>query len=390
MSSEPDLRILVADALQGLLDHLADLFERHVKGQLDLGDFTRDAALRLIGSPGYYSATDTIVATLRTRGSPISNSSLVGDIIMEEAVPHLLESITNRSKFRPKDVWDRVVRRLESPHRLFKFSAPVSCTSELAIDLDLGGPSKLMVTHASTQSGGAKLELRGEVEELTKSEAMHRIEEHVMTLLGLSMAIGVARLLDRRTVELPTIVMDDGLPGLPMEGSVGATVACLAFVVPKDLDDVEMAQAKRGEVSRAIDNRIQCLVASMIGRSDRAIELAAAARLLFESFVAWEEGKAIAFALMSMEAALLERSGSGDIQSRLREAVAYRLGGTSEARSSLRDKVKKLYELRSRYVHTGRIDGKTDMVEEARHLACSALRRELKDATKDAPTSGRT
>jgi hypothetical protein len=162
-----------------------------------------------------------------------------------------------------------------------------------------------------------------------------------------------------------------------MEGSVGATAACLAFVVPEDLDDVEMAQAKRGEVSRAIKNRIQCLVAPMTGRSERAIELAAAARLLFESFAAWEEGKAIAFALMSMEAALLERSGSGDILSRLREAVAYRLGGTSEARSSLRGKVKKLYKLRSRYVHTGRIDPRTDMVEQARHLARSALHKEL-------------
>jgi Apea-like HEPN len=87
--------------------------------------------------------------------------------------------------------------------------------------------------------------------------------------------------------------------------------------------------------------------------SERSKELRSAANLLFDAFATPDSGMAIALAFMSMEAILLESSTTDNVTARLSEAVAYRIGKSADKRRDLRQQVKKLYKLRSSFVHTG-------------------------------------
>ena len=88
---------------------------------------------------------------------------------------------------------------------------------------------------------------------------------------------------------------------------------------------------------------------------------------------------AIAIAFMSMEAVLLDPKATESILARLREAVAYRLGKSSDDRRRLRKWIKELYQARCDFVHKGRVHEPSTVFNEARDIAADVLRREIFD-----------
>lgn len=71
-------------------------------------------------------------------------------------------------------------------------------------------------------------------------------------------------------------------------------------------------------------------------------------------------------------------SEKSDITARLKEAVAFRLGKTSDERKDFRKKIKKLYDVRSRVVHTGDVPSGFDP-EDVIRLAREVLRKEIEE-----------
>jgi hypothetical protein len=153
----------------------------------------------------------------------------------------------------------------------------------------------------------------------------------------------------------------------------------MKFALPGDLDELENRRLGTANAAAALDPRLRALRNLLSNNSTQGEELRNAARLLFDSFAALEPGMAIALAFMSMEAVLLDSKTKESIVARLSEAVAYRLGRSAEQRKNLRKQVSKLYDARSSFVHTGKVDKSSTAVGEAREIACSVLRRETLD-----------
>jgi hypothetical protein len=82
---------------------------------------------------------------------------------------------------------------------------------------------------------------------------------------------------------------------------------------------------------------------------------------------------------MCLEGLLLEHSDKDNVTARLSEAVAYRLGRSAEDRDRLRKLTRKLYSLRSDYVHTGAVQPDLELGEQWALTAGDALRREIED-----------
>jgi hypothetical protein len=95
---------------------------------------------------------------------------------------------------------------------------------------------------------------------------------------------------------------------------------------------------------------------------------------------------------MCLEGLLLPSSETEASVNRLREAIAFLLGRTSEERKNYRELVKKLYEVRSKYVHQGHasayqfksnrerenlLDYDESLEKKAMELAELALQREI-------------
>lgn len=160
---------------------------------------------------------------------------------------------------------------------------------------------------------------------------------------------------------------------------VGGLVTRIRFMVPNDLDELENKRLKSEAVTSALDHRLRGLNTVLSNNSERGKELRSAACLLFDAFATPEAGMAIALAFMSMEAVLLDPKTSVTVLARLSEAVAYRVGKSADNRRELRKQVKKHYEARSSFVHTGKVDKPSIIVTEARDICADVLRREILD-----------
>jgi hypothetical protein len=128
--------------------------------------------------------------------------------------------------------------------------------------------------------------------------------------------------------------------------------------------------------------RLAALKALLSGDSGRCRELLNAARLLFRALVDDEPGMQTVFCMMCLEAVLLDPLQAEEVMGRLSEAVAYRLGTFSARRADLRKRVKKLYGVRSAFVHTGELVGNDKLLAlrpDCIELTKQVLAREILD-----------
>lgn len=151
------------------------------------------------------------------------------------------------------------------------------------------------------------------------------------------------------------------------------------FGVPDDLDDVKKERAKKDGLTEALSPTLR-RIAHMITSTDvGATALRSAAILYVDAVTTTDAGRSVVFALMALEAVLLERSVSDTILARLKEAVAYRLGSSPDSRAQLRKQVGRLYELRSSFVHTGEVQATEDQRRHCLDLVRAVLKREIDD-----------
>jgi hypothetical protein len=231
--------------------------------------------------------------------------------------------------------------------------------------------------------------LSGHVNAIHEHNAKRQIEADVKSVIGVSIAMGIAEPLPLWVDKMPIIMFRQGSELLhsesavaaefevPLDPNVGGLVGRITFGVPNDLDDLENKRLARGDATAATERRTSGLSTVLSNTSPRGDELRSAASLLFDAFAASQAGMAIALAVMSMETILLERKETDNVMARLAEAVAYHLGRSDAERKSRRKQVKALYDARSGFVHRGKVDQPSTAVSDARRIAADVLRREI-------------
>jgi hypothetical protein len=138
-----------------------------------------------------------------------------------------------------------------------------------------------------------------------------------------------------------------------LSADISAGIAGTLFRVPPRLNDIELKHIKAGNIEKVLDRQVRQLRRVMASADDHGKQLRRAAALFLKASVTRDFELAITYAFMCLEGILLEPNKTENVLSRLVEAVAYRIGTSQGHRRELRQELRNLYDVRSRYVHTG-------------------------------------
>lgn len=282
-------------------------------------------------------------------------------------------------------VASQLTQRLTNPLQRFQFSAPLNLRGEICWSRGIGGHNELKLESVE-RDGEVSMNVSGVVEAPTVATAIIIVEDILETLLGSALAIDLCCLLSPIPGSNPSVCLDispndTGNP-TQMRNSISAGVSGNIFRVPESLTELERRHVQAGDIGRGLERQLRQLCRLMTSAEDRALELRRAAALLLRAGVSTDVGLALTYCFMCLEGVLLDRTATENILSRLVEAVAYRIGTSAADRSKLRREVKDLYDIRSRYVHTGDAGelAWTKPRERSLELVSQVLRREIEEA----------
>jgi hypothetical protein len=272
-------------------------------------------------------------------------SDSLADVALRSGPPFDAEGITTT-----------LLERLASPLQPFRFRAPLFQRSELSVSIPIGGLNELSLESAGDSQ--TSIAMSGVVHAPTEPAAIFAIEDIAETILGISIALDLCVIMAPLPGTSPNFSLleiaphDPGIP-VQLRSDVAAGIAGTVFRVPASLSQLERHQMKAGDFDGGFQRHLRSLEHVMTATDDRAVELQRAGSLLLRASVAGDVGLAMTYGFMSLEGLLLERSSTDNVQARLAEAVAYRLGTSKAERVELRKEVRELYDIRSKYVHTG-------------------------------------
>jgi hypothetical protein len=224
----------------------------------------------------------------------------------------------------------------------------------------LGGRNELRVTAAAT---GRITTLQGELLSATVEGAIFQIRKIVDEFLGAMMAARLCYFVSAwlgHDSTVATVRIDDGgwrtnnFERFAFFPRYTDRLRGTRFSLPPDLTELEKHVHAAGDVTKALDRQLRFVTKVLAGNSSRAAEIRNACRLAVDAADGDEFGVAITLAFACLEGLLLARTTKDEVLGRLSEAVAHSLGHTFDERASLRKQVKRLYEARSGFVHTGR------------------------------------
>jgi hypothetical protein len=273
----------------------------------------------------------------------------------------------------------KAAARLRHPNRLFEFRVPISAYSGLSIQWQLGGIHSLEIRDCSSNGEPPRMELKGCIEAPHAHRLIDRVEQCVKFVIGAFIATGIARFYYARISSVPIVTIEGDSAMLHLDASVGALAAGTFFGIPEDFDEIKARRAKAKSLTNAINPTLERIAYIISSDDPKAVALRSAAILYADAVAAREAGRSVAFALMVLEAVLLERSNTDTVLARLKEAVAYRLGRSREDRARIRKQIGRLYEFRSSFVHTGAVNVAEFEQHEALELVRAVLKREIDD-----------
>ncbi len=275
--------------------------------------------------------------------------------------------------------------RLRSPQRQFSFTAPLCLHGGLELSVSMGGQHDLII-QPDNRDGQRILLTSGKVEAPTEPDALLTVEEILETILGLSLALDLCSMMaalpghGHHDLSVRIVPHDERI--LSRLSPVISTAISEAIVrIPGPRSDLDLRHIAAGDHERLLEAPLRLLCCVMASTERRAVELQRAGAFLLRGSVTPDLGLALTYGFMCLEAVLLERSQTDNILARLVEAVAYRLGKSTEDRTKLRREIKDLYDLRSRYVHTGQAGGAawTKPRERCLDIVARVLQREIVD-----------
>jgi hypothetical protein len=261
------------------------------------------------------------------------------------------------------------------------------------LEMLLAGPYALRLEPLGRGKEFRGLRVHGIVQAGTADDAVPRAERVLDELCGAFISLGLATFSPpvRSKVHEATVRIRGGKArGQPHSLDPSSAYRALAttFVVPRDLTDLERRLVERGDVEHALDRYDRLLERLFQSESIRARELRAACRRAVQASTSTDFGLCITLAFSCLEGLLLDPKSKADVLSRIVEAVAHGLGRSSQERSDLRARVKKLYELRSVFVHTGNAQESVRARAQVLDLAYRVIRREVELLDPDRLVAG--
>ena len=274
---------------------------------------------------------------------------------MESEDPNLAMEITAQLLKDPRAPFDFALR-LQDNDRDQSYHATL--TDDLALDSDAESVP----------------ELRGRVFAYSYAVALDESCRTIREVIGALLAVGLAV----SGWSLPEMELDFKLTGgfgtenqgIPIPGELTDLVSrtYLEDYVGVQSDQARPDPAER--VRRQLEKVWQ-------NRSERALEIRTACGLYARAEVATDPGVAALNYSMCLESLLLDEAVKDNVTARLKEAVAYRLGKSASDRHRLRKLTDRLYDFRSRYAHTGRIQADFALQGEWASIVREALEREI-------------
>lgn len=149
------------------------------------------------------------------------------------------------------------------------------------------------------------------------------------------------------------------------------------FIVPDDLSDLERRMFEEGRVAESTARRVTMLQRVMAAADDDTVAVATAARFFYRGFLADDFGEAVASYFICLEGLLLHPEHKDNVTGRIIEAVTMAVARGKGARDEARQTVKDLYDLRSKYVHTGTLKETRGVRARCERLVREVLRREI-------------
>ena len=366
------------DRLQGLILLLLEelipgvgqaLTQREIFGDRD--PLAGSDALHVQPSEEVEHLTSQILAELGT-GTELRDTRDILSIIGEEVSAR--DSCDN-----PAIVLDKAATRLRHPNRLFQFRVPISAYSVASIQADLGGVHALEIRDCSSDGEPPRMELRGCIEAPHPHRLIDHVERYIKCVAGVFIACGLARYYYARISTVPIVMIEGNSNRLHLDAAVGALAAGTVFGVPEDLDELKVRGTKSKSLTYVLTPTLKRIAHLISSKDPTASALRSAAILYADAVAATEAGRSVTFALMVLEAVLLDHSNTDTLTARLKEAVAYRIGRSREDRSRIRTQVGNLYKLRSSFVHTGEVLVAESQRREVLELVRTVLKREIDD-----------
>jgi len=350
MSSEAHLRELVTLLVRDALPLLGDAFTaRDASRQTDL---LAGSDIILVNPSESFDALVASIFQELGPHTPLRDSRDILQVIAEE----LAGALSSDSSANAVPVaFDGATRRLRDPNRTFRFRVPISAPSIASFQMDFGGSAFLQLRDYSNQGEPPRMELRGSTDAPHAHYVIEQVERHIKAIAGVCIATGLAQHYYARIPRIPAVTLEGFPDEYPLDASVGALVAGLVFGVPESLDEVSKRRAKTAGLGEALTPTLKRIAYILTSPDGPALTLRSAASLFAEALAAMDPGRSVALALMALEALLLDKSTTDNVLARLKEAVAYRLGGSHDERRELRKTVSRLYEVRSSFVHRGEL-----------------------------------
>ena len=281
-----------------------------------------------------------------------------------------------------------ILARIKGAAQRWRFTLPLTMWAQARSLGPFGGG--LLEVRASEQDMET-MELVGVVEgPLLSADAAKESERCALEFFGACIALGLATLqepppgwwdydvggTDIRLVlealgEYTYSPASHGLWGLTARISFGEGSPLLRLTDLEKHALTTNAQVSSGGLATRLLGRL------FGGDSDRHVELRNACRLFLEAYGAADHGTSVLYGSLCLEGVLLEPRSKADVLARLTEAVAYRIGRSAGERQDLRKLVKQLYDDRSTYVHTGRLQRRDDEAERWNDLLARVLNKEI-------------
>lgn len=279
-----------------------------------------------------------------------------------------------------------IADHLPTPKREYSFEVSYPTSASLAMEWELGGPHSLAVSVAPRENKAPLLTLVGSVKAATREGAILNSERIIDAVLGAMRTIGIARFIDSRSpvAKRPDILITSISPKRgqddfrsPAAALYGDRLASIFFGLPVDLSDLEKAVLGSGDAAQALARHRRSLAKVLAGTSQRAQEVRNACRLAINAEHSLDFGVLVTLAFSCLEGLLLQSHVTESVLARLAEAVAHSLGGSVEEKDELRKLVKKLYDVRSQFVHTGMAGEAAGARDRALRLMYRVLGREV-------------
>ena len=148
-----------------------------------------------------------------------------------------------------------------------------------------------------------------------------------------------------------------------------------------DLEKREFEGGNVNEAFRRLSDQMACLFAH---QDPRSAQIRQASRLFVQGVTSHDYGYAISLFFLALEALLLS-DAKADVQARLTEAIVYSVGRSASGRDGLRKEIKRLYNIRSRFIHTGEVDTSWEDAGRCRDITQEVIRKEIKDFHDETP-----